>query len=150
MKLNKFFALYQLFFGFIGVVNIIVFVVNNKLFNVEFNIAIFIILALLLFLVSIVSGIELYRGNLKRGKTLFYLTMLFQLVFFQTQSGWVYSFYNGLYFSINFIGGFHLDFGVLSIMKLYMSSFVKSFSFGVNLIPIILTYIFYKDVSKVC
>lgn len=150
MKLNKFFALYQLAFGIMGVINTSIFVVNNNYFNAEFNIAIFIIFALLLFVLSIVSGIELFRENIKRGKALFYLTMLFQLFVFQTKSGWIYEFYNGLYFTINFIGDFSLDFGVLSVMKFYVSYFIKSFSFGINLIPIILTYIFHKDVSKVC
>ena len=150
MKLNKFFALYQLFFGITGVIGTCIYVINENYFNAEFNIAIFIIFALLLFMLSIVSGIELFRGNLKRGKALFYLTMLFQLFVFQTQSGWIYQFYNGLYFTISFIGDFNIDYGLFSGMKFYMSNFINSFTFGVNLIPIILTYIFYKDVSKVC
>lgn len=148
MRLSKFFAIYQLVFGVLGVFKTALFVINNSLFNAEFNIAMFIMLSFLLFILSIVTGVELLRNNMSRGKALFYLSMVFQLFVFQTNGGIHYEFYNGFYFTIYFFGSFVFDFGLLSVMKFTISNYSKIAYLGINIVPIILTYLFYKDVSK--
>lgn len=143
--MKKIIGWYEIIGGIIGAVLTIVVMLKVGLLQ-QFLISLIFFVFLVLFLISITSGVLLLR-QIKWGETLSMIIQSLQIPKFII-GGTAYSFIAGAKLSIMFsrgLGtGFGVDFGIFSEFNFHVNSYLHGILFGVNLVPIVVIFLLLK------